>query len=103
VRVLDAQEALVAFRVDELALLAEAERRHGPTAWGLEAFVSWQALGFASRPKEFRGDVGVMLPDSGGVTVDRRLAWAEAGPLPVSDVAAEAQIQPATWGVFALP
>lgn len=101
--VLPASEVRVAFRLDELAVLGERERRHGPTAWGLEVFLPWKALGFASRPKELRADFGVMLPDSGGITVDRRLSWAEVGPLPVSDLAAEAQLKPGEWGTVSLP
>jgi len=30
--------------------------------------------------------------------VEKRLAWADPGPLPVSDVGFEAQIAPALWG-----
>jgi hypothetical protein len=103
VLVLDPAEAHVVFRVDELAERSDDERRHGPTAWGLEVFLPWKALGFAGKPKELRADFGVMLPDSGGVTVDRRLSWAEVGPLPVSDLAAEAQIKPGEWGVVNFP
>ena len=68
--------------------------------WGMEAFLPWKLLGFDQRPtRAILFDAGIMIPDSGGITVERRLAWADPGPLPVSDVAYEARITPAMWGV----
>lgn len=103
VSVLPPEVVRLAFRPDELAERTDEERRYGPHAWGLEAFLSWEALGFDTHPKELRADFGVMLPDSGGVTVERRLTWAETGPQPISDLAAEAQIKPGEWGTLSIP
>lgn len=89
---LSGAEARVAFRPDA---------QPAGNQWGLEVFLPWKTLGFESRPaKGIRFDVGAMLPDSGGITVERRLSWSDPGPLPVSDVGYEAQITPGMWGTL---
>ncbi len=69
--------------------------------WGFEAFLPWKLMGFDARPtRAIRFDAGIMIPDSGGITVEKRMAWADPGPLPISDVGYEAQIAPELWGTL---
>ncbi|MFP4054404.1 MAG: hypothetical protein ACLFV7_11150, partial [Phycisphaerae bacterium] len=75
----------------------------GEKAWVIEAFLPWKTLGFREKPTSLKADVGVMVPNSGGLTVDKRKYWSNpAADRPVSDLGVEAQIQPATWGMFHL-
>ncbi len=75
--------------------------RKGEKHWAAEMFVAWSAIGLTGPPGSLKADVGVMVPDSGGLTVDKRKYW--SNPLadrPVSDLGLEASIKPASWGVF---
>jgi hypothetical protein len=75
--------------------------RKGEKYWAAEMFVAWSAIGLDGPPERLKADVGVMVPDSGGLTVDARKYW--SNPLldrPVSDLGLEASIKPASWGVF---
>lgn len=73
------------------------------TSWSAEVFITWEALGFDGPPPSFKGDVGVLIPDSGGARVDERQHWALPGmKQTVSDVGVEADIRPGKWGTFDL-
>jgi hypothetical protein len=74
----------------------------GQRAWSAEVFLPWSRLGFAKGPDDLKCDFGLLVPDSGGITVDRRLSWVAAEPLPVSDVGWEAGIDPAAWATMDL-
>ena len=94
VSILPAADVPMAFRADAIP---------AGNQWAFEVFLPWTTLGFERRPsKSIRFDVGAMLPDSGGITVERRLSWSDPGPLPVSDVGYEAEITPGMWGTLEL-
>ena len=76
--------------------------KQGGAGWVVEAFVPWRVLGFSDVPSKIPCDAGLMIPDSGGVGVQRRIAWGDPTPLPVSDVAWEARIHPGRWGIMTL-
>jgi len=95
VTVLDPEAIEVAFR-------PEAFDGGKPVDWSAEARVSWAALGFDDPPKSFRGDVGVIEADSGGIDVEQRRYWSNPAALPVADLGVEAMITPAGWGTFTL-
>jgi hypothetical protein len=79
----------------------QRELRKGEKHWAAEMFIAWSAIGLDGPPERLKADVGVMVPDSGGLTVDKRKYW--SNPLldrPVSDLGLEASIKPASWGVF---
>ncbi len=70
-------------------------------SWSAEVFVPWTTLGFKQQPDKLRADAGVMIPDSGGQTVIRRVYWSNNGFLACDDLGVEARIQPGTWGALA--
>ncbi|MFP4106409.1 MAG: hypothetical protein ACLFVU_10005 [Phycisphaerae bacterium] len=75
----------------------------GEQWWTAEVFIPWSTLGFQGKPGSFRGDVGVIGADSGGIQAGMRKYW--SNPLAeraVNDLGIEAQIKPGTWGIFNL-
>ncbi len=68
--------------------------------WTAEIRLPWAVLGFPKAPSRLRCDIGLMLPDTDGIKVERQLRWAHPGPLTVSDAAAEARIEPGKWGTL---
>ncbi len=66
-----------------------------------EIAVAWSALGLTAPPTgSLRGDVGVLAADATGASVETRWYWANPDTDAITDVAAEAQIQPANLGSF---
>lgn len=67
--------------------------------WSAEVLIPWRLLG--GKHRSIRGDVGVIGANSGGGDADERRHWASPlKPHPVSDLGAEASIDPRTWGTF---
>lgn len=65
-----------------------------------EVYVTWKALGLSAIPGTLRADMGVLSADAGGTLVERRWSWSQPNATAVTDVAVEAAIQPATFGVL---
>jgi len=103
VTVLPADAFRIEFVEDNIDLSSSgSESTRQLNAWSAEVFLPWKTLGFSSRPSRLCCDVGVMVPDSGGQQVERRVYWSNPLPLTVSDLGAEAEIHPGTWGTLTL-
>lgn len=80
---------------------ARVEVQRATNALTLEASVPLAALGL--RPdelKETRGDLGRVFGVPGRVAATRRVYWANQHAPSAGDLAVEAELQPAQWGVF---
>lgn len=91
-------------RVDRVEVLQDAK-----VAWSeeetrgyvLEAQVPLAKLGLKPyRGVRFRGDIGVLYSDQGGMSTVNRVYWSNKASHITSDVPSEVQIHPETWGHF---
>ena len=64
-----------------------------------EIRITWKGLGFEEVPSGIKADVGVLMPDSGGTTVDRRVQWSNKKTEHCSDVSIESRLNPRAWEV----
>jgi hypothetical protein len=80
---------------------ARVELRREPSSLTLEASVPLAALGLRPEAfKETRGDLGRVVGAPDRPVAVRRVYWANRHAPPAGDLAAEAALQPAQWGVF---
>lgn len=67
--------------------------------WVLEASIPLEELGLKVKKRErLRFDFGLMKTNEGGNEVQQRIYWANKSTSILSDVAAEASLEPAQWG-----
>jgi hypothetical protein len=95
------QDSVDSFR--ELLSGSGASTRQDYPFWTAEVLIPWKILGFSGQPRhgQLRADVGVIGGKSDGSDVGERRHWASPQvPQTVSDIGAEAAIDPRTWGVF---
>ena len=77
---------------------AAPSERGNYTYWTAEVLIPWKLLGGG---RSFQGDVGVIGGKSDGSDAGERWHWASPRvPQTVSDLGAEAAIDPRTWGKF---
>ena len=72
-------------------------------SYSFEACIPWSSLGMTGdkiKNLKTRGDVGVIYSDNAGSINILRTCWASRNTNLVSDVAAEAMLDPSEWGVF---
>jgi hypothetical protein len=73
-------------------------------AWNAEVTLPWNALGITAPTgkTDYRMDFGILAPDSGGTTVEKRSYWCDRNTEMTADLGVEAQIHPGNWGTATL-
>lgn len=79
-------------------------KRSTAMMWHAEVFLPWNSLGLAAPEgkTDYRMDFGILTPDSGGTTVEKRSYWSDRNTEMTADLGVEAQIHPGNWGTVTL-
>jgi hypothetical protein len=87
---------------DAVKIVVKSQKAAGSAdAFTAEIAVAWSALGLPAVPTgNLRGDVGVLLADPTGASVESRAFWADAETDAITDIAVEAAIRPGALGTL---
>ena len=87
--------------MDEITLVdgASVTVEREETCYRVTASLPWTALGLDGRPSgDYRGDVGVIFSDPGGIRAVERRYYYDGASGAMSDMPSEARVSPARWG-----